>query len=121
MLNDMLRSNDMSPQAALTGAIRAVRQAQQGLMIASRQSTNQTVLLAINNEYQHLDSLLSQLFNAQAARDDVILDTASVALQAQARSLRNDEATIAKMIGDERLAAQIIGYVTRAATFLACR
>ncbi|WP_150777970.1 hypothetical protein [Pandoraea sputorum] len=62
--------------------------------------------------------MLNQLFNAQAAQDDVVLATATAALQRQAQSLHDDEAMIAKIIGDAALAAKIIGFLTRAATAL---
>ena len=111
-------ANDAQKQTLLN-AVSLIRAAEQALVTASRTSTDPNTSIQINTEYQHLDSLLGQLLQAQAIADDADFASAAAALQQQASALQTDETQIQKIVTDVGTAAKIAGYLAQAASFLA--
>ena len=103
----------------IAGAIDAIRSAEELL----RQEINKTgdVLEAIKltNEFNNLDSFLSQTLHAQNSADDESFASAAAALQSQSSALKADEATIQQIVKDVKIAADVVGYVIQAIEFIA--
>lgn len=110
--------NDTQRQT-LASAVAMIRAAEQALLQAGQNSTDAVELGKINLQYSHLDSLMSQLLHAQAVADDTAFAATTAALKQQAATLQAQEDAIKKIISDVALAAQIIGYITQAAGFIA--
>ncbi len=111
-------SSDAQKQSLLN-AVSLIRAAEQLLVQASRDSTDANKSIQINTEYQHLDSLLSQMLQAQAISDDDDFAAATTALKSQSSALQADRDKIESIVTDVSLAAQIVGYLAQAASFLA--
>jgi hypothetical protein len=111
-------STDAQKQSLLN-AVSLIRASEQLLMQASRNSTDVNTSIKINTEFQHLDSILSQLLHAQAIADDADFVNATVALKQQSSALQTEEAQILKVVTDVGIAAQIAGFLTQAASFVA--
>ena len=103
----------------LVNAVSLIRAAEQMFVEASRASTDANRSIQINTEYQHLDSLLSQLIQAQAIADDADFQSATAALKQQATALQAEQAQIQAIVNDVAIAAKIAGFLAQAASFLA--
>jgi hypothetical protein len=111
-------ANDAQKQTLLNVAS-LIRAAEQLLIEASRNSTDPNKSIQINSEYQHLDSLLSQIIQTQTISDDADFQSATSALQQQATALQAEQADIQKIVDDVGVAAKVAGYLAQAASFLA--
>jgi hypothetical protein len=103
----------------LLDAVALIRQSEQLLMQASRNSTNANTSIRINTEFQNLDSILSQLLHTQAIADDADFQAATTALKQQASALQTEQAQIQKVVTDVGIAAQIAGFLAQAAAIVA--
>lgn len=111
-------ANEAQKQTLLN-AVSLIRSAEQLLLQASRASSDPATLTKISIEYNQLDSFLSQIIHAQAIADDASFTAAVGALKQQATVLETEEADIKKIVTDVGTAAQIVGYLAQAATFIA--
>lgn len=103
----------------LLNAVSLLRAAEQLLVQAGRDTSDPTTLMKITNEYNQLDSYLSQLLHAQAIADDAAFASATAALKQQASTLQTEEDDIKKIVADVGTAAQIVGYIAQALSFVA--
>jgi hypothetical protein len=104
---------------AISSAIASIRAAENALLNQGRQTTNALVAAKISNEYNSLDSVLTQLIQAQVIADDATFQTAATALQQESAILDTQAAAISQVIKDVATAAQIAGYIAQAATAVA--
>jgi ABC-type phosphate transport system auxiliary subunit len=108
-----------SQQANISNAIDAIRTAENLLSQQVRTATDSLTALKLTNEYNNLDTCLSQLLQAQNAVDDASFSNAAASLQSDASGLQADEATIKSIVGDVQVAANIISYITQALGIIA--
>jgi hypothetical protein len=106
-------------KVALAGAIDAIRNAQVALMQQVRKATSTLLAIKLSNEYDHLDSCLSELLHAQNAADDASFQAATTSIQSRSDSLKADEDTIKSIIKDITIAGTVIKYVGQALAFIA--
>lgn len=106
-------------QAAQAAAIAAIRAAENALLTQGRATTNPLVAAQISNEYNALDTVLTQLIQAQVIADDATFQRAATVLQQEATTLNLQANEISQIIKDVGTAGQIAGYIARAATVLA--
>jgi len=100
-------------------AIAAIRAAENLLTQQIRAATDVLKAIKLTNEYNNLDSYLSQLLYAQNSADDASFANATAALKSQASGLQADEAMIKTIVGDVQTAATIVSYITQALAFIA--
>jgi hypothetical protein len=105
--------------AAISNAISAIRSAENALLAQGRATTDPVQASQISNEYNGLDSVLTQLVQAQVIADDANFQRAAVALQQEATTLNAQAASISQTVKDVGIAGQIAGYIARAAAALA--
>jgi hypothetical protein len=110
---------DPKKKQSLLDAVAALRQAEMALKDASSSIEDDTLLLKITLEYNHLDSVLQQMVQAQAISDDSDFAAATASLKAQSDTLQADEDLIKKIVGDVDLAARIVGCIAQAITTIA--
>jgi negative regulator of replication initiation len=106
-------------QTNVAGAITAIRVAQNLLTQQIRAATDVLKAIKLTNEYNNLNSYLSQLLHAQNSADDASFADATTALQSQTNGLEADEDAIKTIIGDVQTAATIVSYITQALTLIA--
>jgi hypothetical protein len=104
---------------AISNAIASIRAAENVLLNQGRLTTDPLVAAKISNEYNSLDSVLTQLIQAQVISDDATFQRAATALQQESAVLNAQANAISQIIKDVGTAAQIAGYITQAATALA--
>jgi hypothetical protein len=109
----------LSQQTNTANAIAAIRAAQNLLSQQIRAATVTLTAIKLTNEYNNLDSYLSQLLQVQNSADDVSFSNATAALQSHASGLQAGEATIKAIVGDVQTATNIVNYITQALTFIA--
>ena len=91
-----------------------------GLLVqASRETSDQEMLIRISLEYNQIKSVFDQVLNAQALTDDAVFTKATAAIRDQAQELKNVEEHINKIVADVGMAAKIAGYIAEAATGIA--
>ena len=100
-------------------AIAAIRAAENLLTQQIRGTNEVLTAIKLTNEYNNLDSCLSQLLHVQNSADDASFANATSALRSQASGLQADEAAIKTIVGDVQTAATIINYITQALAFIA--
>jgi hypothetical protein len=105
-------------QLNLSGSISAIHSAEQLLSNVVATSGDPQLLADLTAAQQALDSLLTTLLQAQAAVDDATFNQTTANLKAQAATLKAEEATVQKVISNVALAAQIVGYIAQAVTFI---
>jgi hypothetical protein len=105
--------------SAIANAITAIRSAENALLVQGRATTNPLVAAQISNEYNALDSVLTQLVQAQVTADDTSFQRAATLLQQEATTLNAQAGAISQIIKDVGIAGQIAGYIAQAATVLA--
>lgn len=89
-----------------------------GLMKAIRATADPIELAKLNAEYSAVQTCLNQAIQAQMAADDALFGSATAALKKQSTMLGDMEAEINKYVADVELAAQIVGYIAQAITFI---
>ena len=89
------------------------------LLQAGRNTTDDTQLLQINNEYSAVQTLMDQATQARIAADDVTFIKLTSTLKAQAALLQGMEKQIQSIVSDVALAGQIVGYLAQAVAYLA--
>jgi ABC-type phosphate transport system auxiliary subunit len=104
----------LSQQTAISAAIDAIRNAEDVLTDQIRSSTDALNAIKLTNEYNNLDSYLSELLHAQNAADDVTFANATQALQSRLSGLEADEKAIRSIIADVVIAGKVIGYIADA-------
>jgi negative regulator of replication initiation len=108
-----------SQQTNLTSAIDNIRAAEDLLKQQINAASDSLSAIKLTNEFNNLDSFLSELLHAQNSADDASFADATTALQSHAAGLQADEATIKKIVGGVTIAADIISYITQALAFIA--
>jgi hypothetical protein len=104
---------------SLLRAVTCVRSAETLLMQAGRDTADPAVLAKIDEEYDRLDSFLSQLLHCIAIIDDRIFADTAVTLKNEAQLLQASEDRF-KAIGiGVNTAAQIVGFITEALSLVA--
>ena len=109
----------LSQQTNIASAIDAVRAAENLLRQQINAANDSLSAMKLSNEFNNLDSFLSELLQAQNAADDTSFTNATQALQAHVTGLQADEATIKKIVEDIKIAAEIISYITQDLAFIA--
>jgi ABC-type phosphate transport system auxiliary subunit len=109
----------LSQQTAIAGGVSALRDAENLLTAQIRTATDALTAIKLTNEYNNLDSYLSELLHAQNAADDASFANATELLQSRVKGLQADEAAIKAVIKDVQIAGQVIGYVEQALGFIA--
>jgi flagellin-like hook-associated protein FlgL len=109
----------LSQQNALAAAIDAIRSAENELTDQIRGSSAALTAIKLTNEYNNLDSFLSELLHAQNAADDASFSNATVALQSRLSGLEADEKAIKAIISEVQTAEKVIGYITDALKWIA--
>jgi len=104
---------------AIGNAIVSIRAAENALLILGRATTDPLVAAQISNEYNFLDSVLTQLIQAQVIADDTTFQRAATVLKQEATTLNAQANAIAQIIKDADTAIEVAGYIARAATVLA--
>lgn len=104
---------------AITTAIASIRAAETALLNQGRATTDPLVSAKITNEYNSLDSVLTQLVQAQVIADDATFQRAATMLQQESATLNDQANAISQIIKDVGTAGQIAGYIARAASVLA--
>ena len=104
---------------AIGGAIAAIRAAENAILNQGRATTDPLIAAQLSNEYNALDSILTQLVQAQVVADDGSFKLAATALQQESTALTAQANAISKIIKDVAAAAQVVGYIARAASALA--
>jgi negative regulator of replication initiation len=108
-----------SEQTALNAAIDAIRSAEGVLTDQIRGSTDALTAIKLTNEYNNLDSYLSEILHAQNAADDASFANATAALQSRLSGLEADEKAIKALISDVTTAGKVIGYIADALKWIA--
>ena len=103
---------------SLLDAVGQLRVAEQLLLEQSRSMSDAAKLIQVTNEYNHLDSYLSQILHAQALADDQAFSAAATALKNQVTSLALDESAIKKIVADVATAGRIVGCIAKAITII---
>ena len=109
----------LSQQTAINAAVDAIRNAEDVLTDQIRCSTDALTAIKLTNEYNNLDSYLSELLHAQNAADDATFANATKALQSRLSGLEADEKAIETIIADVATAAKVIGYIADALKLIA--
>ncbi len=109
----------LSQQTAINAAIDAIRNAEDVLTDQIRSSTDALTAIKLTNEYNNLDSYLSELLHAQNAADDATFANATEALQSRLAGLEADEKAIQTVITDVAIAAKVIGFIADAIKLIA--
>jgi hypothetical protein len=109
----------LDQQTNLTNAIDAIRAAEKVLKQQIDAANDPATSTNLTNEFNKIDSLLSQLLQAQNLADDASFTNATAALQSHANTLKTDEAKIKRIVGDVKIAAEVISYITQALAFIA--
>jgi hypothetical protein len=103
----------------LLDAVTCIRSAETMLMQAGRDTADPAVLAKIDEEYDRLDSFLSQVLHCIAIIDDRMFADTAVTLKNEAQLLQAREEHF-KAIGiGVNTAAQIVGCITEALTLVA--
>ncbi|HEY6923979.1 MAG TPA: hypothetical protein VI653_10950 [Steroidobacteraceae bacterium] len=105
--------------AAIAGAIDAIRNAEILLTQQVRAASDTMTAIKLTNEYNNLDSYLSTLLHAQNAADDVTFAAATKTICSTANGLKADEQTIQAIVKDVAIAAQVLKYLEQALAFVA--
>jgi hypothetical protein len=103
----------------LNTAITQLRAAENSLLVASRTTNDLVTLGQINNEYSALDTILSQILQAQLISDDASFQIAAATFKQEVATLGTQAAAISKIVTDVGTAASIAGAITNAATAIA--
>jgi hypothetical protein len=106
-------------QSALAGAIDAIRSAEMLLTAQIRTADDTLLAIKLTHEYNNLDSFLSGLLHLQNVTDDVTFATATSAFKSAAAGMKDDQDAIDDIVGDVKVAGQIIGYLVKALAFVA--
>ena len=106
-------------QSNAANAILAIRNAQNLLQQQINASSNTLTAIKLTNEYNSLDSSLSQLLHAQNVVDDAIFSKAIEILKSQTGGLQADGTAIKGIISDVETATKVVGYITQAVGFIA--
>ena len=109
----------LAAQTSVANAITAIRNAENLLTKQIRAATDVLTAIKLTNEYNNLDSFLSQLLQAQNAADDANFADATAAIQSHVSGLQADEAAIKTIIADVQTAGKVISYITEALGFIA--
>jgi hypothetical protein len=109
----------LSQQTTLNGAIDNIRSAEDILTNQIRSSTDALTAIKLTNEYNNLDSYLSELLHAQNAADDTSFSNATTALQSRLSGLEADQKSIKAIINDVATAGKVIGYIGDALKLIA--
>jgi ABC-type phosphate transport system auxiliary subunit len=105
-------------QSNVSSAIAAVRNAQALLTQQIRNTGDTLTAIKLSNEYDNLDSYLSQLLHAQNSADDASFTSATSILKTQATGLQTDATSIKAIVADVQTAASIVSYITQALAFI---
>lgn len=106
-------------QTNIADAITAIRSAQNLLQEQINMTTDVLQCIKLNNQYNGLDSCLSQLLHAQNATDDGVFASTVMTLKSQTAGLQKDEATINRIISDVGAAGKLVDYISKALTCIA--
>jgi hypothetical protein len=109
----------LSQQTAINAAVDAIRNAEDLLTAQVRSSTDALTAIKLTNEYNNLDSYLSELLHAQNAADDATFANATAALQSRLSGLEADEKAIETIIADVVIAGKVIGFIADAVKLIA--
>lgn len=109
----------LNQQTNIASAIAAIRSAENLLTQQIRVATDLLAAIKLTNEYNSLDSYLSQLLHAQNSTDDLTFANATLNLKSQASGLQVDETEIKTIVSDVKTAATIVGYIVQALAFVA--
>src|SRR3984957_12025612 len=101
----------LSQHTAINAPVDAIRNAEDLLTDQVRSSTDTLTAIKLTNEYNNLDSYLSELLQAQNAADDATFANATEAIQSRTSGLEADEEAIKAIISDVATAAKVIGYI----------
>jgi hypothetical protein len=104
---------------AISNAIASIRTAENALLIQGRLTSDPLVATKISNEYNSLDSVLTQLIQAHVISDDATFQQAATALRQESAALNAQAQAISQVVKDIGSAAQIAGYIVQAAGALA--
>jgi negative regulator of replication initiation len=108
-----------SQQINLASAIDNIRAAENIFKQQINAANDSLTAIKLSNEFNNLDSFLSELLHAQNSADDASFTNATTALKSHASGLQADEATIKGIVDDVNIAANIISYITQALAFIA--
>jgi negative regulator of replication initiation len=108
-----------SQQTNLASAIDNIRAAENLLKQQMNAASDSLSAIKLTNEFNNLDSFLSELLHAKNSADDASFANATTALQSHVTGLQADEATIKGIVDDVKIAADIISYITQALAFIA--
>ena len=106
-------------QTNTAAAITAIRNAQNLLTQQIRVATDTLAAIKLTNEYNNLDSFLSQLLQAQNSADDASFNAATAALKSHVDGLSADLASIKSIVQDVKMAADIVSYITQVVGLIA--
>ena len=109
----------LNQQTNVASAIDAIRSAEALLTQQIREATDTLTAVKLTNEYNNLDSYLSQLLHAQNTADDAAFANATAALKSQTGGLQADENSIKDIVADVKTASTIIGYIVQVMGFIA--
>jgi hypothetical protein len=106
-------------QTNVSNAISAIQAAEGLLYQQVSNAPDSLTAIKITNEIKILESYLSQLQQAVTAADDASFTSITDVLQSHTNQIKNDQATIQKIVADVNTAANIINYIGQAAAFIA--
>lgn len=106
-------------KSCITSAVLAIRNAQNLISKQITESSDVQVSINLQNQYNNLDSCLSQLLHAQNVADDAIFSSAIAVLQSQTAGLQKDDIAVKKIIADVATADKVLDYISQALGFIA--
>ncbi len=95
----------------LDDAIERIKKAETALLSSSGDK--------VQAKYDSLDELLTKIIEAKEKEDDEAFNAATGELKQLSSVLQTDQDELKAIVGDAKLAAEIAGYLTEAAEFLA--
>jgi hypothetical protein len=104
---------------AITDAIASIRAAENALLNQGRLTTDPLVAAKISNEYNSLDSVLTQVIQGQVISDDATFQRVATALKQESAALNVQAIAISQTIKDVGTAGQIAGYIAQAVSAFA--
>ena len=103
----------------ISGAITAICNAQNLLHQQICVATDVLTAIKLTNEYNNLNSSLSQLLHAQNSADDASFTSVTATIKSSTSCLKTDEATMKSITTDVTTATTIVSYITQALAFIA--
>ncbi len=103
----------------IANAIQSIRNAQNLLQPLINAAPTVSIAIKLTNEYNSLDTCLSQLLHAKNSADDGVFSSAAGVLKSQAGGLQMDEKAIKAIISDVAIADQVVGHIGEAIRYIA--